>query len=84
MLMLMVFVMVQKIQQITILKNIGSDDVSLQLVQKIQQITILKNLVHQQKRPHGFKKYNKLQSLRTVQLYPTLSVCSKNTTNYNP
>ena len=76
--------LVQKIQQITILKNGEHWYIFAAFVQKIQQITILKNplIVHQLQL--AFKKYNKLQSLRTfVNLFRSLW-CSKNTTNYNP
>ena len=49
-------------------------------VQKIQQITILKNHIFPHKRQHEFKKYNKLQSLRTpLDRY----LCSKRFKKYN-
>ena len=53
-------------------------------VQKIQQITILKNVCSAPHRWPSFKKYNKLQSLRTDNMFESTSIRSKNTTNYNP
>ena len=41
-------------------------------VQKIQQITILKNALSAANIQHEFKKYNKLQSLRTNKLVDVL------------
>ena len=75
---------VQKIQQITILKNRDGIKKSCCPVQKIQQITILKNRSGRQTQRTPFKKYNKLQSLRTVFVHSFTPKCSKNTTNYNP
>ena len=57
--------MVQKIQQITILKNACASSRAALIVQKIQQITILKNARRTCQSLIEFKKYNKLQSLRT-------------------
>ena len=61
--------------------NYGRDE---KFVQKIQQITILKNSKSLSKYFGGFKKYNKLQSLRTYRGSLFADVRSKNTTNYNP
>ena len=57
---------IQKIQQITILKNPFAVFLNSGSIQKIQQITILKNLVSAISAAILFKKYNKLQSLRTL------------------
>ena len=61
-------VSVQKIQQITILKNKAEVHIYTEHVQKIQQITILKNGNIDCCCSWLFKKYNKLQSLRTFRL----------------
>ena len=53
-------------------------------VQKIQQTTILKNFEKVIERGERFKKYNKLQSLRTQCSCEKDDIGSKNTTNYNP
>ena len=53
-------------------------------VQKIQQITILKNRRIVDVQSDLFKKYNKLQSLRTQASNGDVDAGSKNTTNYNP
>ena len=75
---------VQKIQQITILKNALPCAFPITSVQKIQQITILKNARSILAFSIPFKKYNKLQSLRTVRQDTKHREGSKNTTNYNP
>ena len=53
-------------------------------VQKIQQNTILKNDEVDAFLSTLFKKYNKIQSLRTFQSAFAAPLCSKNTTKYNP
>ena len=75
---------VQKIQQITILKNTDVHVSEFVQVQKIQQITILKNAMAIGRVKDAFKKYNKLQSLRTKVCNELGCAGSKNTTNYNP
>ena len=75
---------VQKIQQNTILKNGGVRWQKEECVQKIQQNTILKNYTAEFFLSLLFKKYNKIQSLRT-RLASMNYICgSKNTTKYNP
>ena len=77
-------VLVQKIQQNTILKNAVLYFPGPVPVQKIQQNTILKNKWMITCHLLMFKKYNKIQSLRTAGLPGKDFRGSKNTTKYNP
>ena len=54
------------------------------IVQKIQQNTILKNWFNEAPYVVLFKKYNKIQSLRTPATATNKKISSKNTTKYNP
>ena len=77
-------IIVQKIQQNTILKNSFESMADWYKFKKYNKIQSLRT-------EHGhilglitFKKYNKIQSLRTKRRNPTRKPGSKNTTKYNP
>ena len=75
---------VQKIQQITILKNAIPCSNVQSAFKKYNKLQSLRTKSTIQEQDLRFKKYNKLQSLRTSSNVASFAICSKNTTNYNP